>query len=221
MPSGAKPKYGWETVSRNIAELPHGDWVTEAEAVQATGFSAQSLQGFAAAEGNGPGIIQRSASGRDRKYNRGWLYIKLADLYGAGWRDVLYDDPDRLATVRSLLAQWWAEPQPALIDTLSPLDLRPPPAQDVKMVYNLSEDPARERGRLAGHGVIEPLHVLTCQTCGTHYDGHPGASTECRRCRSRTALLKMHERRRAAARGAPPPGQHYPANNDVVPPPQE
>lgn len=206
MPSGAKRKYDWATVARNFAGIVHNrEWLTEGEACRITGFSGQSLQGFAAEDGGGSWITRREA--HDRMYNRRWLYIKLAELYGVGWRDIQYDDEAGRALVLELLAQWWSEPQPALIDTVA--DVRPPPPQDRKMVYQLSDDPERQRGPRSRRGVVQPLQELTCQTCGTTYDGHPGVSTECRRCRSRTALLKKHAERRVA-RGSPPPGQRYP-----------
>lgn len=205
MPSGAKRKYDWATVAHNFAGIVHShEWLTEGEACQITGFSGQSLQVFAAEDGGGSEITRRE--NHDRMYNRRWLYTKLAELYGVGWRDIQYDDEAGRGLVLALLAQWWSEPQPALIDTVA--DVRPPPPQDRKMVYQLSDDPERQRGPRNRRNVIEPLQPLECRTCGTTYEGHPGASTECRRCRSRTALLKKHAERRAA-RGSPPPGQRY------------
>lgn len=197
---GARRRYTWQTIAENFAKLPYKiEWIDEATATQTTGFTAQSLMNFAAEDGTVAEVVQKQRGAR--RFRTAWLYFKMTELYGVGWRDIRYDDEDALARVRAMLAQWWSEPQQALGDIAPPP--RPIYREQLKQNYSLTNDPEQQRGKRRRE-ITPPLQRLTCPTCGETYEGHPGASTECRRCRSRTALLRKHAERRAARDALPP-----------------
>ena len=191
-------------ITRRFQALGHmHEWLTLPEATAVSGMSNQTLADLAAPSGLYAEGVRRIVS-RHTQYHRGWLFQKLCEVHGIGWKDVVWL-PDVQDAARRMALRCWSELQETIDELGADVVPIPPEASIAKGPYDLSADRPPPRNRAAP----PPLQDLTCQTCGEIYQGHPGASTECRRCRSHTAFRKRLAEASARRHGTPPPGQQF------------